>query len=75
MPPPIEIEMTPCVSKAIFAHGYDAASKTARIQMANGRVYDFEDVEPGKYQALTQAESIGGHFNENWLRRAPKEKK
>jgi len=62
----ISIEMTPATSTAISAHGYDAATKTARIQFANGRTHDYPDVEPEQYQRLASAESLGRHFNQHW---------
>jgi hypothetical protein len=58
--------MTESTSQAIAAHGYDPATKTARIEFINGRVYDYPDVAPERYKQLSGAESLGRHFNAHW---------
>lgn len=58
--------MTRSTSSAVAAHGYDPASKTARIQFANGRIHDYPEVEAEQYQQLAEAESLGRHFNQHW---------
>ena len=55
-----EIAMTACKSKAIIAHGYDAASKTMALQYKGGKVYHYEGVPAEKYAGLQEAESKGG---------------
>jgi hypothetical protein len=62
----VKITYTAGLSSAIQAHGYDPATKTARIQFTNARIHEFPNVEPGEYQEFADAESLGRHFNEHW---------
>lgn len=58
-----DIPLTPIKSSMIQAHGYDQASRTMRVQYANGAVHDYADVPFEKYHAFTGAQSPGGYFN------------
>lgn len=54
------------LSTAIQAHGYDEATRTARIQFTNGHIHEYPNVEPGEYREFADAESLGRHFNQHW---------
>ncbi|MGO9894433.1 MAG: KTSC domain-containing protein [Bryobacteraceae bacterium] len=53
-------------SSAIAQHGYDAESKTARIEFRGGRIHEFPGVEPTEYEAFAAAPSLGKHFHQQW---------
>lgn len=54
-----EIPMTPCKSKAISSHGYDAATKTLALQFKGGKTYRYTGFPAEKYAKLQEAKSIG----------------
>jgi hypothetical protein len=60
------MEMVHSASEAIAAHGYDPATKTARLQFTSGRIHEYPGVEPREYQEFADASSLGRHFNEHW---------
>jgi KTSC domain len=49
-------------SGALQSVGYDEATRTLEIEMANGGVYQYQDVPPEAHQGFLQAESLGKHF-------------
>lgn len=57
------ITLSPIESTALQAHGYDEASQTLRVQLHNGKVYDYHSVSLEKYAAFTGAESPGRFWN------------
>lgn len=44
--------MVPLESEALVAAGYDAATRTLRLQFEHGGLYDYYDVPPRVYQGL-----------------------
>jgi hypothetical protein len=60
------VEMIPVQSEAISRIGYDAPTKTARVEFRNDRTHDFPGVEPREHEELINAPSVGRHFCINW---------
>lgn len=63
------INLGPCTSSRIHAHGYDTETKTLALQFKAkgnlpGSVYHYDGVEPETYAELCKAESIGKFFGE-----------
>ena len=62
------IQMCPCESSRIAAHGYDAASNTLALQFKGkdgpGAVYHYANVTPEIYAEYSKAESIGRFFGQ-----------
>ena len=61
------IPLTPAESTMIAAMGYDAPTRTLRIQFAGtashaGSIWDYADVDPSTFAKLRAAPSIGGYF-------------
>ena len=56
--------MTPIHSAAIARTGYDAARHILRLEYTSGRIYDYLDVPPEKYDQLLNAGSIGEFVNQ-----------
>lgn len=50
-------------SSVIASLDYDARTRTLEVEFHSGRVYHYAGVPKAEYQALLNAESIGGHFN------------
>lgn len=57
------IEMQPIKSSALLAHGYDPETGTLRVQLHNGKTYEYEGVPVEKYVAFTGAASPGAFWN------------
>jgi hypothetical protein len=61
-----EIQLTPCESSLIHAHGYDAATQTLALQFkakgGPGATYHYADVPPEMYAALQTSDSVGRFF-------------
>ena len=60
--------MTPVTSGAIAELGYDPIQKICRVKFKSGRVYQYSGIEPGEFNALKRAKSIGRHFNTRFPR-------
>lgn len=58
-------EMTPVQSSNLAAVGYDAATQELTIEFQSGQTYIYEGVDPGTYQALIYAPSLGSFFYRN----------
>lgn len=59
------IALTPVDSSNLSAIGYDAATRTLRIEFKGGkspRTYDYHDVPAETYAALQDAPSKGGFW-------------
>lgn len=56
------ITLTPCASKMLEAHGYDATTKTLAVRFGPEKVYHYRDVPPDVYATLCAAESVGASF-------------
>jgi len=61
-----KINLCPCESSLIHAHGHDAATNTLELQFkskgAGGKRYQYANVTPEMYAELCGAESIGKFF-------------
>lgn len=57
------MEMTPIKSSALKAVGYDPNSRTMRVELHNGRVYDYADVGIDKHAAMMGNQSPGTYWN------------
>lgn len=58
-------KMTPCVSSAIAAHGFDPATQTLYLKFTSGGTYSFPEVSNDTYAALQAAESVGRFYGAN----------
>lgn len=56
------IARRPVTSSAIRSIGHDPDTNTLAVEMTNGTLYHYADVEPHHFDALMGAESIGKHF-------------
>lgn len=65
------MERVPVSSSNIRSVGYDAESMTLEIEFNTGKVYQYQGVAQGDYDALMNAGSIGTHFNANIKTRFP----
>ncbi len=52
----------PVQSSFITQAGHDGEA-VGRVQFANGKQYQIEGITPDAFQAMLDAESVGGHFN------------
>jgi len=61
-----KINLCPCESSRISAHGHDAATNTLALQFKGkngpGPVYHYSGFGVDDYAAFTGAESLGRHF-------------
>lgn len=57
------MKLTPIKSSAIQAHGHDPATGKMRVQLHNGKIYEYDDVPLEKYAAFTGAASPGSFWN------------
>lgn len=57
------MKMHPITSSAIRAHGHDPATGKMRVELHNGKTYDYSDVSLEKYAAFTGAASPGAFWN------------
>jgi hypothetical protein len=57
------MNLTPIKSSAIKAHGHDPATGKMRVELHNGKVYEYDDVSLDKYAAFTGAASPGAFWN------------
>lgn len=57
------MQLTPIKSSAIAAHGHDPATGKMRVELHNGKVYEYQDVSLDKYAAFTGAASPGAFWN------------
>lgn len=71
MPEQVKINLTPCESSQIHAHGYDHETKTLALQFKHkgndgkpvaGSVYYYSDFSPETYADFCAAESKGSFF-------------
>lgn len=58
-------------SSAIHAIGYDAEKRVLEVIFNSGRIYQFVNVPPEEYTALTAAPSKGGYFNAHFREAFP----
>lgn len=56
------ITLTPCTSKMLQAHGYDATTQTLAVRFGPEKVYHYRDVPRDVYDKLCNAESVGTSF-------------
>ena len=56
------IELTPCTSKMLQAHGYHAPTQTLAVRFGPQKVYHYSDVPPEVYAEFSKAESVGTAF-------------
>lgn len=54
-------------SSALAGHGYDTTTKKMRLKFKGspakpGGTYEYDDIPPERYAALTGAKSMGGFF-------------
>ncbi len=57
------VALTPCESKMLKAHGYDASTQTLAVRFGPGGVYHYKDVPQSVYDELRAAKSIGSAFS------------
>lgn len=57
------MDMKPITSSALKAVGYDPAKRTMRVELHNGRVYDYSDVGAEKHAAMMGNASPGTYWN------------
>ena len=62
-----KIELCPCGSSRIHAHGYDPETQTLALQFkakggAPGPTYHYSGFEPETYEEMKGAESLGKFF-------------
>jgi hypothetical protein len=57
--------MHPIQSSNLLSVGYDAKSRTLRIEFSTGAVYVYSDVPNEVYQGLRSAPSVGRYFATN----------
>ena len=62
----IKIPMFPVVSKNILSIGYNANTRTMRIEFKKNVLYDYSAIPPELFQGMMAAESKGGFFNDNF---------
>lgn len=60
----LEIALAPVESTALQSMGYDMGTGTLRVQLHNGKVYDYHDVSAEKYAAMMGSKSIGSFWNQ-----------
>lgn len=58
------MNLTPIKSSALAAHGHDPETGKMRVQLHNGKVYEYDDVGLEKYAAFTGSMSPGKFWNE-----------
>lgn len=62
----MKIELCPCESSRITAHGHDPVTNTLALQFKSkngpGPVYHYSGFTADDYKAFTEAESLGRHF-------------
>jgi KTSC domain len=62
----MKIEMQKVDSSNLAKAGYDAETKTLRIEFrGSGQVWDYEDVSEKTFENLLAAPSIGKFFNQS----------
>ncbi len=59
------MKMTPVSSTNLASVGYDATSRTLRIEFINRGVYEYHDVPEAEYQGLMNASSKGSYHHQN----------
>lgn len=57
------MQMTPVASSTIDSIGYDAETQTLYVKFKSGQTYQYFDVPPTEYQALSGSPSKGKHLN------------
>lgn len=58
------MKLSPIKSSAIAAHGHDPQTGKMRVQLHNGRIYEYDDVGLDKYAAFTGSASPGKFWND-----------
>lgn len=71
---PDEIEMVPLASSNLAAAGYDAETRTLRIEFQSGSTYDYSGVSQEVNEGLKTSPSPGGYFFRNIRDRYPTER-
>lgn len=64
------MEMRSVESSNVRAVGYDAETRTLRVEYKGGGVYEYPNVEPSLYADLLAAESVG-KFCHQHVKRLP----
>lgn len=59
----MSIEMKPCQSSQVKAHGYDSATKKLRVEYSSGGVYEYQGVPQTLYDGLCNCKSVGQFLN------------
>jgi len=63
------IKHTPVTSSNVSSYGYDATSNTLEVKFRSGGVYRYPRVTQAEYDALTKADSVGGHISAHYAKR------
>jgi len=53
------VDLTPCQSSNVKAHGYDPVTRTLAVAYHDGGIHTYEGVPPEKYAGLLSAPSVG----------------
>lgn len=61
------MEMKPVKSSNINRMGYDADTKTMRVEFASGQTYDYPNTKPEEHAACCGAGSVGSHFHKHFV--------
>lgn len=61
----MEIKLNDVQSNNLKAVGYDAGTKTLRVQFKGGRIYDYAGVPQDQFDELQKAKSKGSFFHSN----------
>ena len=64
------MDMARVESSNIKAIGYDAASKTLRVDFRSGSSYDYTNVSPEEHADFMAADSKGKHFHKHFRGKA-----
>lgn len=57
------MQRTKVESSLIVSVGYDAQEESLEVELANGRIYRYDEVDEEIYRQLMDAESHGQYFN------------
>lgn len=61
------MKRTPYNSSLIQATSYDHETRTVHVELMHNRgTYEYHDVDPEHYEAMTKADSVGAHFSQHF---------
>lgn len=68
------MNLIPVSSSQIKAIGFDAATRKMHVVFKSGDTYEYDDVDQSKYEALLDADSVGGMFHQTIKGKHPHKK-